>query len=138
MKLLATVLVAIGSFLLLAMLFAYVQFAYYSPAGFQNVDTGDITKPVVLSAFSLLGIFSKGALGAVMQTRERGTVLTLLATALSPKNLVRAIVVCPLVILSLYHSLQQIGDTVLVALIAYQNGFFFESILHSGAAKKAR
>jgi hypothetical protein len=131
MKLLVTILVAVGAFVALAVLFSYVQIAYYTPAGFNGAESSDITRPILLSAFSLLGILSKGVLGVMLRPQARQGGLGLIASALSPEKIIRAIVVCPLVILSLYHSLQQITDIILVALIAYQNGFFFEAILHA-------
>jgi hypothetical protein len=129
MKIVYAALLAVGSFFLLAFLFAYWQIAYYTPAGFQGTGHATaITKPLVLSACSLLGIFSKSILDAVSQHKSRRDRLVF-TDVFNLRSLLRAIVVCPVVIISFYQSIQAISDLMLVGLIAYQNGFFFETVL---------
>jgi hypothetical protein len=129
MKYLAALLLLVGSFVAAAILYTYVEFAYFSPLGFDEVGSAVPTKPLLLSGCSLLGIISKRLFDAAGKSRT--TLAAVLESVLAPVTLIRAIVVCPIVIISLYSRLQEINDIFLVSLIAYQNGFFFEAILQT-------
>jgi hypothetical protein len=136
MKLLWTAFLIIASFFVTATLLTYIELAYYASSGFAEIDRGTPMKPLLLSGFSLLGIISKRLFDAASQ-RTKGNTLSLLNEALSPLSLIRSIVICPIVIISFDQSLQQISDMTLIGLIAYQNGFFFETVLQSREKKAA-
>ena len=136
MKLLWNAVLAIASFFVIATLLSYVEQVYYAPSGYEAIGHGTLVKPLLLSGFSLLGIISKRLFDAASQ-RTKASTLSVLSDVLSPLSLIRSIVICPIVIISFYQSLQQIEDMILIGLIAYQNGFFFETILHSREKKAA-
>jgi hypothetical protein len=136
MKLFWTAVLIIASFFVTATLLSYIEQVYYAPSGYEAIDHGTPVKPLLLSGFSLLGIISKRLFDAASQ-RTKSNTLSVLIDALSPLSLIRSIVICPIVIISFYQSLQQISDMILIGLIAYQNGFFFETVLQSREKKAA-
>jgi hypothetical protein len=138
MRIVRTALFGVGSFILMATLFAYWELALFTPAPFAESGYYNVAKPVLLAGCSLLGIFSKSTFDALSQRRNWGHATSALVEALAPSNLLRAIIVCPIVIISFYQSIQQIGDFLLIGLIAYQNGFFFETVLKSGESRTGK
>ena len=137
MKLARAVLLLVGAFLATSLMFAYLEFALYSPSGFGELHQETPTKPLLLSGLSLLGIVSKRMFDVATQQGRTG-IGDKLANVLSPTSLIRAIIICPIVIVSFYQSLQQIDDLFLVGLIAYQNGFFFETVLQTQGRKQEK
>jgi hypothetical protein len=133
-KLLWAGLLIVTSFFVTTILLLVVERLYFTPHGFEDINPGTPVKPLLLSGLSLLGILSKRLFDAASQP-GKGSTFNVLIEALSPLSLIRSIVVCPIVIITFYQSLKQIPDLILVGLIAYQNGFFFESILQ-GKEKK--
>jgi uncharacterized membrane protein (UPF0182 family) len=130
MKLLAAMLMIAGSFVGAALIYAYVEFAWFTPLGFDEAATTMPVKPLVLSACSILGIVSKRLFDAAT-SRSKTRLGVMLGEALAPAALIRAVVACPIIMISLYPRLQELGDVFLIGLIAYQNGFFFEAVLQA-------
>jgi hypothetical protein len=130
MRMLLGLLMIAGSFVGAAFIYAYIEFAWFSPLGFDEAATTMPVKPIVLSSCSILGIVSKRLFDAAT-SRSKVRLGVMLGEALAPAALVRAVVTCPIVMISLYPRLQEIGDIFLVGLIAYQNGFFFEAVLQA-------
>lgn len=89
-----------------------------------------LIRPIVLSVSTIIGILSKITYDLIRETKEKEFSITkVFKNAISSKQAWLAIILCPIIILSFYTSIEQIRNNALVAIMAYQNGFFFKSIL---------
>ena len=134
-KILLLTLLFATAFFALAILYVFVEIAFFTPHGYDQVSNASKSRGLILAGFSLLGILSKSIFDALRQKNKKETFTQQLIRSLSPGSLLRSILISPIVILSLYNSLQQISDSILIGLIAYQNGFFFETVLKSREEK---
>lgn len=130
MKLILSILNIFGLFVALAAVFVYVEIDFFTPYGFENAGDADLLRPSLLSAFSVLGIISKSLFDSLQSSTASANLGKSIQFALSLRNIIRAVIICPLVILGFYNTLDSISDSLIIYLLAYQNGFFFEAILH--------
>jgi len=112
----------------LGFLFAYVEHSR-SVSGFQSFDTSNATKRAsILATSCVIGILSKFIFDRLSKLyKTKVSFIGSLTNAF--KAIVIAMIVSPIIIVGLYGLLEKIEDTILLALIAYQNGFFFQSVL---------
>ncbi len=104
----------------------------HSERGFSSLDIEAMsTRIIVVSLASVFGILSKLALDALQIGAPRLLPFFRVSTIFF-RRILSAVIICPLVILPLYSMLQELDDVILLALFAYQNGFFFQTILARG------
>lgn len=122
-------LLLVGTFsILYGLLFALVEISR-SPSGFQGVDLDAATaRATGLSLSCILGIVSKLIFDRLNRRfRSSQSFGQNLVSAM--KSAVVAIIVSPIVIVGVYGLLEKVEDTILLLLIGYQNGFFFQTVL---------
>jgi hypothetical protein len=107
------------------------------PRGFVSIDLGNIfNRNVVLALSTVLGIFSRHMFRDVEKHKsQKVNILSVLKNAFTSKALWISIFVCPVVLVGVFKSVEQVPDNLLAYLFAYQNGFFFESLSLLGAKK---
>ena len=91
----------------------------------------DPIKYGLLMVSGVLGILSKAIYDVLEMPRHSPTpesLPRLLARALGFRNVARALLISPLVILALFRAIADIDSYPLVCLLGYQNGFFFQSL----------
>lgn len=94
-------------------------------------------RPFLLGLFTIIGILSKIAFDMIEKADEKKfNILEIIKKTINSKNAWIAIIVCPVIIISFFSSIQEIESNPLVSLMAYQNGFFFNSILNKGNEKE--
>lgn len=109
-------------------LFAYVEYAR-SESGFQSIDTSKAAERAsVLAASCVVGILSKFIFDRISRRYKTNFSLTG-AIVNSAKAVVVAMIVSPIIIVGLYGLIEKVEDPILLFLIAYQNGFFFQTVL---------
>ncbi len=87
-----------------------------------------------IAAACVLGISSKVVSDAIQESsgKRRGKgILKRIFNGLALRNLIRALLLSPVILLALLQAIQHIADFKIVLLLAYQNGFFFQSVLPS-------
>lgn len=102
-----------------------------TPSGFQGADLDRSTARVIsLSVSCIVGILSKFLFDRLKQKyKSSRSFYHQLVSALKVSGV--AIVVSPIIILGVYGLLEKVDDPILLILIGYQNGFFFQTILAS-------
>ncbi len=106
-----------------------------STVGLGATDVGQGTQlfpTVILTAATFFGIYSK----AIMQTVFSGKALS---QAFSARDAVLAAVLSPLAMYAIFDAINEIESLLLLGIISFQNGFFFNNLLafFEGAGKKA-
>ena len=94
---------------------------------------------IVLMGFATaLGILSKTVFDVLTSERFEQEISGFSLSSALP-HLIRsfglAAIVTPLVLFSIYRLLAEINDVFLSALVCYQNGFFFQSVLRPGLGR---
>ncbi len=114
--------------ILYGLLFAIVEVSR-SPSGFQSIDLDTATtRSTGLSLSCILGIVSKLIFDRLNQnSRSKRSFKRNVLSAI--KSTMIAIIVSPIVIVGVYSLLEKVEDTLLLLLIGYQNGFFFQTVL---------
>lgn len=114
--------------ILYGLLFSVVEISR-TPNGFQGIDLDSATtRATGLSLSCILGIVSKLIFDKLNQKfRTSRSFRRNLVDAL--KSAAVAIIVSPIVIVGVYGLLEKVDDTILLLLIGYQNGFFFQTVL---------
>jgi hypothetical protein len=96
-----------------------------------NETSSPLRRPVILAGACLLGILSKALYDEFLRPRaKQAGFYATVARGLAPERVVISLIVSPIIILSAYTRIDQVDDLVLVALIAYQTGFFFQTVLN--------
>jgi hypothetical protein len=119
--------------ILMIVAFTYRQVGDVTSFGFlemYNQTSSLLRRPVTLAAACLFGILSKALYDEF--TRPRAKQAGFYATVergLAPDRVVISLI-SPIIILSAYTRIDQVDDLVLVALMAYQTGFFFQTVLN--------
>jgi uncharacterized membrane protein len=90
--------------------------------------------PIISALLMLCGVLF-GALYAELQ-RDDQRPLTAVAQAFQKPSLYRALLVAPIVFAGVYAFAQSNSDGIIVAIFAFQNGFFCESIFRKSAAAR--
>jgi hypothetical protein len=90
----------------------------------------------LLSAALMLGGVLFGALYAELQHDDEPP-LTAMKRAFAKPGLYRALLVAPIVFAGVYAFARSNNDGIIVAIFAFQNGFFCESIFRKSAASSA-
>jgi hypothetical protein len=132
----------IAALVLLLVVFSVAQLWDIALMGFQPVDrvaTGDAIRAGILSIATVLGVVSRGIYDELERIPSRHIGfrrLIKLATASKPFWV--AILISPILMLAFYESVREISNGFLVGVMAYQNGFFFRSILAARGEPKAK
>jgi hypothetical protein len=120
--LLVNVLAASVAFYLLTPLF-------FSPLAFSNGPSGSLIHALLLAVATLIGILSQHVYVALNTPDSQHSVWAVLRTAVSSRSLWISLIVSPLVLLTVFKAAADLPDGLVAYLFAYQNGFFFKSIL---------
>jgi hypothetical protein len=120
---------------IMLVLFSYRQLRLVSSFGFKEIDSPNLFhRPLLLTAGCLVGILSKAIYDQLIKPKRSGGFLATLKEGLAPEKVTIAILLSPIVILSGYSKIDQVNDPALVALLAYQTGFFFQTVLNGRRA----
>jgi hypothetical protein len=87
-----------------------------------------------IAAACVLGISSKVVSDAIQESpgkRRSKSIRKRIFNGLALHNLIRALLLAPVALLALLQAIQHVADFKIVLLLAYQNGFFFQSVLPS-------
>lgn len=121
----------------------FVASSFY-PGGFamaQRVDgsAGNAWAIVLLAVLMVVGIFSSFVFEKARQSRKDGTPISLrLAEVATDFQFIAALFVSPLIFNTVYALTNQNPETLGDFLLAYQNGFFWQTVLAGVADKPAR
>lgn len=102
---------------------------------FEERQPLDWTMPLLSAALMLFGILF-GAFYAELQTVDEKP-LEAMARAFQKPGLYRALLVAPIVFAGVYAFARTNSDGIIVAIFAFQNGFFCESIFRKSASNAA-
>jgi hypothetical protein len=109
--------------------------SYYYPGGFgfaqaTHSSGGSLWSIVLLAVLMIVGIFSSFVFEKAKQSDREGVSISLaLSGILTDFQFVAALFVSPLIFNSIYALTNQNPDSVGDFLLAYQNGFFWQSVL---------
>lgn len=96
-----------------------------------ELDTKQLLLRISLLAFfTLFGILCKVFYDQLAQEKDDGfNVLKVFHKTINSRQAWMSLIVCPIIILGFYKTIQDIDSYPLISLLAFQNGFFFKSIL---------
>ena len=121
--------------------------SYFYPGGFAMAqaasgDSGNLLNIILLAAIMVVGIFASFAFAKSKDARTRGTPFTVgLGEILKDWDFIGALFVSPLIFNSVYALTQQNPETLGDFLLAFQNGFFWQTVLSgiiAGAKKPGK
>lgn len=110
--------------------FGTLESVYFQPAGYGG--TGEIEfglTPWLVGAGTALGILSS-LVYAEIRERSDADAGDVLKRALTGTNALFSLIVAPVVIASFYGEMTRMDSGFFQFIVAYQNGFFFQRILH--------
>lgn len=112
---------------------AHANFLYRHdrPFGYSDLPTfvSDLTRPSIMVAGTFLGILFSLLIKQLLTGDDSEAIE--LKTMVSKRRLLLAALLSPLVLAAVYAQLVNLPSAWLVFLIAYQNGYFWESLLSS-------
>lgn len=125
---LSTVGICVG----LTLLFGVANFLWLVPHGFSDYQgVTDFGRPLLMSASLLLGIYFKALYDELQSTSsDRIEISSVLKRSWRSRQFWMALTVSPIVLLSFLPSVDAITSNVLLALVCFENGFFFRSIFN--------
>lgn len=132
MKAIGTFLLLISAVALVGSVFVWRELALNDARGFFDIGTDPavLVRPVVLSVATIFGILSRVIYEALVQWPKKSVVIgSVLGRSLRSKEFWLALLVSPVIILAFYQSMRTLDSLMLVALVGYENGFFFHSVL---------
>lgn len=105
--------------------------------GFDPATTGSILlRASIVAVGTMAGILSKAIYEELQKATDDDFDLgAVLLGAVTTRRFVIALVVAPIVILAFLKALDDISSHLLVGLMAYQNGFFFRTVIEGGGQK---
>jgi hypothetical protein len=127
-----TVLIFCG--LVFPFLVGYVASNFY-PGGFAqaqatNGSPGNVWSVILLAVLMIVGIFSSFVFEKAKQSSQEGVPISLrLSSILTDFQFIAALFVSPLIFNSIYALTNQNPETLGDFLLAYQNGFFWQTVL---------
>ncbi len=123
--------------LLMMLVFFVVNYKYVSVWAFQPPSSSLnlyllFLKPILLTLGTILGILFR-TLSEALERQETDDVnlKSLISKGVQSRSFWLASFASPVVILSMYPSIESIDNYVLVTLIAYENGFFFRVVVEN-------
>lgn len=129
---------------LLVLIFAWINYHEHQGFGFmKDIDKNHLpTKQIVLAAFTMLGIFSRILFDEIKAANsEHIRIFKVVRKALASANFWLAISISPIVFGFVAKQFETLPDNASLGLMAYQNGFFFNSIfsmVQKNSESKAR
>jgi hypothetical protein len=88
----------------------------------------DLPTAVIATVFILVGVLAKIVYDAISDDNsQRRSTRNLLQDGLSIRNLIRSLIISPVVLSLIYNDLKDLPDFVLM-MISFQNGFFFQTV----------
>lgn len=113
---------------LFAVLFTAFYFLTVEPLGFQEGGSSGNAKIVVAGIAMIIGIVF-GAMHRAWSLRVRPINFSAVRTVLRSPELWRAMLLSPIVFSGVYVAAQEQPDFILAFVVAFQSGFFCESVL---------
>lgn len=111
----------LGSAMLIVVAILLLLFWNFVPRGAENIEMKlDYQRLALVATATFVGIISNGIYDRITVGKD--------APLFSRTDIVFAAIVAPVVILPIFRSLGSSPDPLIVALTAYQNGFFFNVI----------
>ena len=133
-------LVVVGITITYICIFSYIKLSSTIGFGFtlNDIDILDtFLRPILLGVFTIVGILSKIAFDMIEKVDEKEfKIKDIFKKTINSKNAWIAILACPAIIVSFFSSIEEIESEPLVSLMAYQNGFFFKSIIGKDKEKE--
>jgi hypothetical protein len=105
------------------------------PLGFNDVAGKSRTLfPVLLTLGTFLGIVGRTALPSLLADNSEAALRTLRAS-FNAQRLIAAAILSPLVIGYFYSTVRDLDDLFLVFILAFQNGFFWDTVISAVRSK---
>ena len=102
----------------------------FDHAGFLPAITSSIIlKNIIIGLSTFLGIASRHLLKKLEKEKSQINIIDVLKNFFKTKDLWISIIICPVILVTVFKSVEQVPDNLLAYLFAYQNGFFFNSII---------
>lgn len=129
--LLSTLAICIG----LTGVFGLANLAWLAPDGFLHVDgVAQFGRPLLMATSLLCGIYFKAIYDELQSTNtEYVRIVLVMKRSFRSRRFWAALMVSPIVLLSFLPSVDAITSNVLLALVCFENGFFFRSIFEKRA-----
>jgi hypothetical protein len=120
-------------------LILYVCFYMYGnngviSSGFfpQDSDYVLLVKPMLLAVFTVMGVISRVVFNRLEKSKQQKIkIMAVLRSALASPQLWMAVIVSPLIMGMYYKYMVEIESYVFIAMMSYQNGFFFQTVFES-------
>lgn len=135
MRRLSNVVAAIFLVVVTIGIFFWVRSLAGGAFGFDERQPLDWTMPLLSAALMLFGVLF-GALYAELQHEDQKP-LEAMGRAFQKPGLYRALLVAPIVFAGVYAFARSNSDGIIVAIFAFQNGFFCESIFRKTTSAPA-
>jgi hypothetical protein len=121
-------------FCIVASAFSYHDVLLFAPRGLDETSFNDaihtsIVRGLLVGLGCVIGILGKSIYDDLPSMDSQMSYRQLFSRALAPKRVVTAAIACPLTILAFQGDLGRVTDPMLLAVLAFQNGFFFQTIL---------
>lgn len=126
-----TALYTLGLWAVLAALFSAATLLMLSPHGFTGLaDLAAYGRPALMAAALLSGIYFQAVYDELRRSRKRQvSIADVLRRSFRSRQFWMALTVSPIVLLSFLPAVDAITSDVLLALVCFEHGFFFRSIL---------
>ena len=118
----------IAVIILLGILYGFYSFATIEPLGFQSGESSGYFKIIISAMAMIIGIIF-GAIHRSWSLRKSPVTLSSVKAVLRSAELWRAMLLSPIVFSGVYVAAQDQPDYVLAFVVAFQSGFFCESVL---------
>lgn len=130
---------ALSVLLLLFVIAVYIVIFHYRAQtldemhGFKDIasNPSDISKIILLSVFTVLGILAKIIYDEIEKASDDGFQIgRIIQKAVNSRQAWLALVTCPIIIFSFYKTINDVDSRPLLSLMSFQNGFFFKSVFN--------
>lgn len=118
----------VAAIALLGILYAFYGLTTAEPLGFQEGDTSGYLKIIISAMAMIIGIIF-GAIHRSWSTRKSPVTWPAVRVVLRSPELWRAMLLSPIVFSGVYVAAQEQPDYILAFVVAFQSGFFCESVL---------
>ncbi len=115
---------------ILVCVYSFLYVLFFLPHGYFPLVKSFIAEPILLGFFTFFGIICRHIYVGLERTKKNKiNIVQVFLKAFKSKSLWMSVIICPVVLISVFKGLERMPDDLLAYLFAYQNGFFFESIL---------
>lgn len=126
------VMLVVGAFVLILIAFIWKEIgASAFVFGVDQIPESDVFLkiPILVSVATVIGVWSKAAFDVATKTNPEPTFKQVISDSFSARRLFAPLLVSPIVIGAFYNDLKMQTDLFLMFIVAYQNGFFWKTIL---------